>query len=67
MGAGNRAEQPGDGDERSILTGWLAFHRDALAVKCHGLTDDQLVEWIAPVSPETQVVGTATLSARAVV
>lgn len=43
MGAGNRAEQPGDGDERSILTGWLAFHRDALAAKCHNLTDDQLV------------------------
>lgn len=24
--------------------GWLAFHRDALAAKCQGLTDDQLVE-----------------------
>jgi hypothetical protein len=44
MGTGNRAEQPTDGDERSILTGWLAFHRDALAAKCHGLTDAQLVE-----------------------
>lgn len=44
MEPGNRAEQPPDGDERSILTGWLAFHRDALAAKCHGLTDDQLVE-----------------------
>lgn len=44
MGTGNRAEQPADGDERSILTGWLAFHRDALAAKCQGLTADQLVE-----------------------
>ena len=44
MGTDNRAEQPADGDERSILIGWLAFHRDALAAKCHGLTDDQLVE-----------------------
>ena len=42
MGAGTRAEQPADGDERSILTGWLGFHRDALAAKCHGLTGDQL-------------------------
>jgi hypothetical protein len=39
-----RAEQPSDGDERSILLGWLAFHRDALAAKCHGLTNEQLVE-----------------------
>lgn len=37
-----RAEQPGDGDERSILLGWLAFHRDALAAKCAGLTEEQL-------------------------
>lgn len=44
MAADNRAQQPVDGDERAILTGWLAFHRDALAAKCGGLTDDQLVE-----------------------
>lgn len=44
MATGNRAQQPADGDERSILTGWLAFHRDTLAAKCNGLTDGQLVE-----------------------
>jgi hypothetical protein len=44
MGAGQRAQQPADGDERVILTGWLAFHRDALAAKCADLTDDELVE-----------------------
>ena len=44
MDAGNRAPQPADGDERSIITGWLAFHRDALAAKCEGLRDDQLVQ-----------------------
>ncbi len=44
MATGNRAQQPADGDERSILSGWLAFHRDALAAKCDGLTDGQLVE-----------------------
>jgi len=39
-----RAEQPGDGDERSIILGWLAFHRDALRAKCDGLTPEQLVD-----------------------
>jgi len=39
-----RSDQPGDGDERSILLGWLAFHRDALEAKCQGLTDEQLVD-----------------------
>ncbi|MGD8201086.1 DUF664 domain-containing protein [Ornithinimicrobium sp. W1679] len=44
MAADERAPQPTDGAERDILTGWLAFHRDALAAKCDGLTDGQLVE-----------------------
>ena len=39
-----RAAQPQDGDERSILLGWLAFHRDALAAKCAGLDGEQLAE-----------------------
>src|SRR5262245_47073800 len=39
-----RAAEPADGDERGILLGWLAFHRDALRLKCLGLTDGQLVE-----------------------
>lgn len=38
-----RSEQPGDGDERSIALGWLAFHRDALQTKCEGLTAEGLV------------------------
>jgi hypothetical protein len=45
-----RAVQPPDGDERSVVLGWLAFHRDALAAKCHGLTDEQLVERSVPPS-----------------
>lgn len=44
MGKGRRAAQPVDGDEHSILSGWLAFHRGALAAKCDGLTDERLVE-----------------------
>jgi Protein of unknown function (DUF664) len=39
-----RRTQPDDGDERSIMLGWLAFHRDALVAKCDGLTPDQLVD-----------------------
>ncbi len=48
-----RAPSPPDSDERSILLGWLAFHRDALAAKCDGLTDAQLVERSAPPSTMT--------------
>jgi hypothetical protein len=50
MATFTRSEQPPDGSERSIVLGWLAFHRDALAAKCHGLTDAQLVERSAPPS-----------------
>lgn len=38
-----RTPEPGDGDERSLLLGWLAFHRDVLHAKCAGLDDTQLV------------------------
>ncbi|MFJ9710035.1 DinB family protein [Streptomyces sp. NPDC101234] len=31
-----------DADERSMLEGWLEFHRQTLATKCEGLTDAQL-------------------------
>ncbi len=34
--------EPGDEDERELLLGWLAFHRNALEAKCRGLTDEQL-------------------------
>jgi hypothetical protein len=42
--------EPGEGDERSILLGWLAFHRGALAAVCAGLSDEQLAERPAPPS-----------------
>ncbi|MFJ4688442.1 DinB family protein [Streptomyces sp. NPDC091377] len=29
-------------DERTMLEGWLDFHRATLAVKCEGLSDEQL-------------------------
>ncbi|MEO5878132.1 MAG: DinB family protein [Streptosporangiaceae bacterium] len=37
-----RTEAPLIGDERSMLVAWLEFHRETLAVKCEGLTADQL-------------------------
>jgi len=45
-----RAPEPGDAGERDLLAGWLAFHRDALAAKCDGLTAEQLTEASAPPS-----------------
>jgi Protein of unknown function (DUF664) len=46
----DRAQEPGNAGERDLLLGWLAFHRDALAAKCDGLTPDQLVRTSAPPS-----------------
>jgi uncharacterized protein DUF664 len=47
----DRVPEPPDGDERSILLGWLAFHRNAFAAKCDGLDAEQLAERAAPPSP----------------
>jgi Protein of unknown function (DUF664) len=46
-----RVPEPGDGDERSVLVGWLAFHRNALERKCTGLAPAELVRRSAPPSP----------------
>ena len=51
MTAIHRVPEPPDGDERSVLLGWLAFHRNALDAKCAGLDADQLVTRSAPPSP----------------
>jgi uncharacterized damage-inducible protein DinB len=37
-----RSEPAPDADERTMLEGWLDYHRRTLAWKCEGLTDDQL-------------------------
>ena len=44
-------DEPPDRDERSILLGWLAFHRNALARTCADLEPGQLVERSTPPSP----------------
>ena len=51
MAETERVPEPGEGDEREILLGWLAFHRNALSAKCAGLSDEQLVQRSAPPSP----------------
>ena len=37
-----RVDPPRVADERTLLTSFLDFHRDTLAMKCDGLTDAQL-------------------------
>ncbi|MEV8592122.1 DinB family protein [Streptomyces sp. NPDC052012] len=37
-----RREPANDADERTMLEGWLEYHRGTLAWKCEGLTDEQL-------------------------
>jgi hypothetical protein len=46
----DRVPEPGEGDERGIVLGWLAFHRSALAAKCAGLDAEQLATRSAPPS-----------------
>jgi hypothetical protein len=44
-----RVPEPRINGERELLLGWLAFHRNALAAKCDGLSDEQLVAlWAEP-------------------
>ncbi|MFI7578357.1 DinB family protein [Micromonospora sp. NPDC049497] len=38
----NRRHEPFLGDERTMLEGWLNYHRDTLLHKCAGLTAEQL-------------------------
>jgi hypothetical protein len=40
--ADDRREPAADADERSLLVGWLDFHRATLARKCAGLPDEAL-------------------------
>jgi uncharacterized damage-inducible protein DinB len=48
-----RTMPPLHADERATLEGWLDFYRSTLAMKCDGLTDDQLRTPSAPPSPLT--------------
>src|SRR4051794_38241673 len=37
-----RTEPPYECDERTMLESWLEYHRETLAMKCDGLTPEQL-------------------------
>ncbi|MCT9933820.1 DinB family protein [Planotetraspora sp. A-T 1434] len=45
-----RIDPPPVADEREMLTSWLDWHRETLAVKCAGLTEEQLRLRSAPPS-----------------
>jgi uncharacterized damage-inducible protein DinB len=45
-----RTVPPVTGPERDMLRAFLDFHRDTLAMKCEGLSDDQLREQSSPPS-----------------
>ncbi|PSK62884.1 hypothetical protein B0E53_05205 [Micromonospora sp. MH33] len=47
----DRSHEPYIGDERTMLEGWLDYHRDTLLHKCAGLTAEQLRT--ASVEPST--------------
>jgi hypothetical protein len=46
----DRVDPPFEADERATLAAFLDFQRDTLALKCAGLTDDQLRERAVPPS-----------------
>jgi hypothetical protein len=45
-----RVEPPKDADERTSLEVWLEFHRATLAMKCRGLSAEQLARRAVPPS-----------------
>jgi hypothetical protein len=53
MATTDRAMPPLDADERTTLSSWLDFYRATLAMKCDGLSDDQLRTTSVPPSPFT--------------
>jgi hypothetical protein len=46
----DRTDPPLEADERATLTAFLDFNRATLALKCDGLSDDQLRERAVPPS-----------------
>lgn len=48
-----RTPEPTSSAESDLLRGWLNFHRDALATKCEGLTNEQLITQSAAPSQMT--------------
>jgi uncharacterized damage-inducible protein DinB len=53
MSTDNRVGPPNFGTEREMLRAFLDYHRATLAMKCEGLTDEQLKERSSPPSTLT--------------
>ena len=49
-GVAGRVAPPRDADERTSLEVWLEFHRATLAMKCRGLSPEQLARRAVPPS-----------------
>jgi uncharacterized damage-inducible protein DinB len=49
----DRQEPPLVADERTMLDGWLDYHRATLLLKCEGLSDEQLKEHAVPTTALT--------------
>jgi uncharacterized damage-inducible protein DinB len=45
------------GDERTLLTAWLDYHRTTVARKCEGLSDELAYRRLLPTSPLMTVAG----------
>ena len=54
-GWADRPRAPYTGDERTVLDGWLDFHRATLLWKCDGLSEDQLKTPSVPPSSLTML------------
>ena len=52
----SRPEPPLEGDERTMLVGWLDFHRETLAMKADGLSPEQFAARPIP-SSATSLLG----------
>ena len=50
MSTNERVEPPYETDERTMLVSWLDYQRATLALKCEGLTDEQMRERSVPPS-----------------
>jgi hypothetical protein len=50
MTTSERVDPPYEADERTMLVSWLDYQRATLALKCEGLTDEQMRERSVPPS-----------------
>lgn len=52
-----RRRPPAEADERTMLTGWLAWQRATVRIKCDGLTEADARRAVLPASPTMTIAG----------